>query len=258
MDQQVSDDYSLDQAERFSWSSLGRLNSERVALLERELPGGSILDLGCGPGAWSTWMLEHGHHVVSLDAQSVFLAQASGLPCRVVGSAQSIPLRTGCIDTVVCMDVLEHVDDAVLAVREMARVARRRLVLTVPRDDDALDQFNLTFLHWQDRTHRRAYTEESLAATLRAAGLERFRISPELRVPWDNFLREYAGPSRSLPVSLLRFWFSLVDRVVKPFSPSEHEARSERRLRRFLGGLLSLPDLPSGLVAIVDLPDSPR
>jgi len=40
--------------------------------------------------------------------------------------------RDDSVDTVVCMEVLEHVDDLKTAVDEILRVARRRVIITVP------------------------------------------------------------------------------------------------------------------------------
>ena len=247
------DSYSVEQAVRFGWSSLGELNKERVAFLESHLPEGSVLDLGCGPGGWSRWMSERGHHVVSLDAQRIYLDAAQGMDRRVQASALQLPFRDACLDSVVCMDVLEHLDDDLAAIREMRRVARKRLLLTLPRGDDSLDRYNLTFLHWQDRTHRRAYTEESLRDLLHAAGCDRFTIVPELAIPWAGLVRELALPRETFGNRLRRARASFLDILSRPRDASGRGDRIHRAVMKSALSSVRFPETPSGLAVVVDL-----
>jgi ubiquinone/menaquinone biosynthesis C-methylase UbiE len=48
------------------------------------------------------------------------------------GSASALPFRTGAADLVLAIEVLEHVDDPAAALVELARVARRHVLLSVP------------------------------------------------------------------------------------------------------------------------------
>ena len=46
----------------------------------------------------------------------------------------ALPFAAGSFDIVTCFEVLEHLDDPAVAVKELARVARRSLVLSVPHE----------------------------------------------------------------------------------------------------------------------------
>lgn len=246
------DSYSVEQAERFGWSSLGALNEERVSFLSGNLPTGSVLDLGCGPGGWSLWMASQGRWVVSLDAQRIYL-QDREVPRRVQASAERLPLADRSVDSVVCMDVLEHLDDDLGALREMVRVARKRVLLTVPREDPILDGFNLTFLHWQDRTHRRAYTEAAVRSLLERAGCHRYRIVPELSVPWRPMLRALVRPRNTLPNRLRHLLVGISDLLARPGASQGRRQRIEARVMRGLLAPLAMPELPTGLAVVVEL-----
>src|SRR5262249_59414544 len=51
---------------------------------------------------------------------------------RVCGSVLSLPFAADSFDVVLCLEVLEHLQDPLPAVRELSRVARRGLILSVP------------------------------------------------------------------------------------------------------------------------------
>jgi hypothetical protein len=85
----------------------------------------------------------------------------------VVARAEALPLRTRSSTSLVCMDVLEHLDDDLAALRELSRVVEpgSTLVIVVPAYQWA----------WSDHDrrlgHRRRYTARRLRERVRAAGL---------------------------------------------------------------------------------------
>ncbi|HUX88052.1 MAG TPA: class I SAM-dependent methyltransferase [Chloroflexota bacterium] len=83
---------------------------EAVALLP---PRGRILDLGCGTGRLSRYLVDHGYDVVMLDASGAMLARAVpnvGAPA-VLGDAFALPFRPGSFDAVVALRVAFHFAD---------------------------------------------------------------------------------------------------------------------------------------------------
>jgi ubiquinone/menaquinone biosynthesis C-methylase UbiE len=68
---------------------------------------------------------------VCLDLRTASLAEVDQ-PHRVCASVLSLPFAARSFDTVTCLEVLEHLDDPSAAVRELARVARRAVVVSVP------------------------------------------------------------------------------------------------------------------------------
>jgi 2-polyprenyl-3-methyl-5-hydroxy-6-metoxy-1,4-benzoquinol methylase len=109
-------------------------------LLDRAQPA-SILDVGCGEGVLTEkWAERIGDgRVVGIDLDDPKLKQEwerrrrPNLEFRAaVGNA--LPYRDGEFEAVTAMEVLEHVPDPDSVLGEMARVASRWLLVSVPRE----------------------------------------------------------------------------------------------------------------------------
>jgi SAM-dependent methyltransferase len=106
---------------------------QRVGFLEqRGLLAGvhRLLDVGAGSGFSSAFYPDR-VRVVACDYAAGMLA---GNPARdrVRCSATELPFADGDFDAVSCWELLHHLDDPVGALREMWRVARRRLIVFEP------------------------------------------------------------------------------------------------------------------------------
>jgi ubiquinone/menaquinone biosynthesis C-methylase UbiE len=110
--------------------------------LESALPGGPparILEVGAGEGEVVGRVIHDRWPDVPmhvLDLPDDTLAdhwRRRGLH-GVFGSATDLPLPDRSVDLVLAIEVLEHVDDPEGALREIARVASRDVVLSVPRE----------------------------------------------------------------------------------------------------------------------------
>lgn len=90
----------------------------------------SLLDVGAGSGFSSAYYPPR-VHVVACDYAAGMLA---GNPAqdRVRCSATALPFADRQFDVVSCWELLHHLDDPVTALREMWRVAARRLVVFEP------------------------------------------------------------------------------------------------------------------------------
>lgn len=157
--------YSLENAERFGWSSMGgELNVERVSHLDRFLVGKRVLEAGCGGGGYVDFLSRKGLEVVGVDRHEQFIQNAPKQGFRgeyIQADVTNLPFGDKTFDCTYSFDVLEHVDD-LLAIRELARVTVRRLIFTVPLVDDAVRKYGLTFPTYTDPTHLRYYTEASV------------------------------------------------------------------------------------------------
>jgi ubiquinone/menaquinone biosynthesis C-methylase UbiE len=124
-----------------------------------DLSGESVLDVGCRDGAYVAFGQALGKRAVGLDL-APSPPPGSNLPL-VCTDAQALPFADHSFDTVLMFDILEHVPDEELALREAARVARRNILLSLPKPDDPtiFNPWNgLTYGHYTDPEHQRYYT----------------------------------------------------------------------------------------------------
>ncbi len=91
----------------------------------------AVLDLGCAGGFMAEALAEKGAHVTGIDpaAEAIEAARAhaalSGHQIEYdVGVGERLPYADGAFDYVVCVDVLEHVQDLDQVLREVERVLR--------------------------------------------------------------------------------------------------------------------------------------
>ncbi|MEA2278688.1 MAG: hypothetical protein QOI62_2167 [Solirubrobacteraceae bacterium] len=102
----------------------------------------SLLDVGCGEGVlvhrWAQRMGD-ARRIVGIDLDDPALhaewakRTAPNLEYRVM-KAENLPFADGEFDTATAIEVLEHVPDPEHTVAEMARVAQRWLLVSVPRE----------------------------------------------------------------------------------------------------------------------------
>ena len=101
----------------------------------------SLLDVGCGEGVlvqeWAQQIAPA--RVVGIDLEEPSIQagwaqrQAPNLEYRIM-HAENLPFADGEFDAASAIEVLEHVPDPAHTVAEMARVAQRHLLVSVPRE----------------------------------------------------------------------------------------------------------------------------
>jgi SAM-dependent methyltransferase len=170
-------DYELQthQAEDRHWWYRGRRTVLEGVIADLGLaPGARILDAGCGSGRNMIELRRHGAVTgVELSDASVEIARGRDAGEVVAGSVLEMPFPDSSFDFAVSLDVIEHLEDDLGALRELRRVIAPggALLLTVPAYQW------LWSGHDEINHHHRRYTRRSLTRVAEQAGWKQSRTT---------------------------------------------------------------------------------
>lgn len=111
-----------------------------VADLLQGQPFRHVLDVGCAEGFVSAYLAKRdleGAVFVGVDVDRASLLRGRQLFApmhRGVGDVQTLPFPDETFDLVLCSEVLEHLSTPEVALRELKRVSRDALLLSVPHE----------------------------------------------------------------------------------------------------------------------------
>ena len=149
-----------ERAETYRTSAYHREGPD-LELLASWAEGETAIDVASGGGHTANRLREAGFRVTTLDP-------APGMRADVLAPAEHIPFADSSFDVVTCRIAPHHFDDVEAAVREMARVARRLVLIedTLFASEKVEEAEKL-----RDSTHVRSYTEDEWREFLRVASL---------------------------------------------------------------------------------------
>jgi SAM-dependent methyltransferase len=176
---------------------------------------GRVADIGCGPGVFIRYLCERSTQVFAADIDRAALARVKArhsdvknLHC-VVTVVERLPFTDGGLDTVLLLEVLEHLVDDAAEVREIRRVLAPggKLVISVPVPPGDINEND----PWGHK--REGYQLEQLQALLENNGFEvqdhhfaqfRFsRVAERLVQHWRQWFR--------LPAPIFLSWVCYLD-----------------------------------------------
>lgn len=113
----------------------------------RDVVGESVCDVGCGTGALLSHVKAANPGLTRCVGVDFAIDDADSLEDveYVAAKIESLPFEDGEFDTVICTHVIEHVLDYRRAIQELRRIARRRLIIVVPREREYRYTFNPHF-----------------------------------------------------------------------------------------------------------------
>jgi SAM-dependent methyltransferase len=144
---------------------------ERLYAGRRDL---RILDVGCGTGRLLRELGRFGSaQGIDVSDEALRFCRQAGLEGVVKASLEQLPFPDGEFDLVTALDVIEHIDDHVAALRECRRVLRPdgRIVIFVPAHRW------LWSLQDEISHHYRRYTASTLREALLSAGFQVERLT---------------------------------------------------------------------------------
>ncbi len=163
------------QAEDRHWWYRGRRTVREGAIARLGLPQPArILDAGCGSGRNMVELARLGTVTgVELSDTSVALARARGVGEVIAGSVMEMPFAGDSFDLAVSLDVIEHLEDDLGALRELRRVIAPggALLVTVPAYQW------LRSGHDEINHHHRRYTRRTLQRVAEQAGWHQLRTT---------------------------------------------------------------------------------
>jgi SAM-dependent methyltransferase len=141
-------------------------------LLHAYLPAGSsVVDVGCGAGAYGPPLLAAGHDWLGLETNPhcCDILTRRQLPFRRVDvESGRLPCSDAEFDCAISIEVLEHTKDPAAFAAEIARIVRRRALFSVPNMEllPYLHDWRVVPWHLLEADHKNFFTRASLRALL--------------------------------------------------------------------------------------------
>ena len=201
-------DYELQthRAEDRHWWYRGRRQVLERVIASLALPAGArLLDAGCGSGRNMVELARRGA-VTGIEVSDTWVgvAREGGAGVVVAGSVLDMPFASESFDLAVCLDVIEHLEDDLGALRELRRVVAPggALLVTVPAYQWLWSGHDVINHHY------RRYTRRTLQRVAEQAGWRQVRTTHfnSLLLPVAMLLRILDRFSRKTTESSLDLW----------------------------------------------------
>jgi SAM-dependent methyltransferase len=169
-----------DRAEQYRTSAIHSSGDDLDLVVEwcEPGPGVDVLDVATGGGHVARRLRELGANVVTVDP-------APGMQADVIAPAEHLPFADSSFDAVACRVAAHHFSDALASVKEMARVAKHRVVIC---DNTFVSESSEEADRLRDPSHVRNYGVDEWKSFFELAGLEvaeeRFMERPLEVGPW--------------------------------------------------------------------------
>jgi SAM-dependent methyltransferase len=134
-------------------------------------PQSSVLDVGCGAGAYGSALIAAGYRWTGLEVDQDCLERLEqrGLPFRKTTSETArFPCADEEFDEAICIEVLEHIERPEPFLEEISRVVRQRALFSVPNIEviPYFKDWETVPWHMLEGDHRNFFTRTSLRELL--------------------------------------------------------------------------------------------
>ncbi len=163
-------------------------------------PGVTVLDVATGGGHVARRLREAGAQVVTVDA-------APGMEPDAIAPADHLPFADASFDAVACRIAAHHFPDILAALKEMARVARERVVIC---DNVFVSETSEEADRLRDPSHVRNYGVAEWESFFELAGL---RVAEEAYMVRDTDFEDWLARTETPEADRVRVRELLRDRV---------------------------------------------
>jgi ubiquinone/menaquinone biosynthesis C-methylase UbiE len=163
-------------------------------------PGVTVLDVATGGGHVARRLREAGAQVVTVDA-------APGMEPDAIAPADHLPFADASFDAVACRIAAHHFPDALAALKEMARVARHRVVIC---DNVFVSETSEEADRLRDPSHVRNYGVAEWHSFFELAGL---RVADDTFMTRDTDFEDWLARTETPEADRVRVRELMRDRV---------------------------------------------
>ena len=110
-----------------------------------------ILDVGCGNGSILSELKKRGYkNITGMDINNEMIDKSIDFS---LGNIEKMPFEANSFDIVICNQTIEHIINFSVAVKELKRVCKNKLILTTPKQQYYKYTFDLHLNFFPDKYH---------------------------------------------------------------------------------------------------------
>lgn len=172
---------------RFFGKILGWLFSSQMDMFVPYIPAGKLLDVGCGNGQQTSWMVKHGWDVYGNDIAPAACKYAESAGLEIFcGDLDKASYRSDFFDVVIVNHVLEHVHSPTQLLAECHRILKKGGLLIMGVPNFGAFKAQLFGPYWSGLDaprHLNHFTLSTLKKITISAGFEIERLKLKLPLP---------------------------------------------------------------------------
>lgn len=143
--------------------------SSHIISFIKKNAGNRILDVGCATGHYSIELSKHGFDCTAVDNNKKYIISIEERDINaLIADGAALPFRDNSFETVILVEVLEHIPNVSKILAEVNRVATKNILITVPNcgQFEELRKSGLTYEHFLEKDHINFFTKKSLEQLL--------------------------------------------------------------------------------------------